>query len=395
MACASIGQPPGGPQRKVPPVLVAVTPDSGAVDVKDKNVVFSFDVIVDDHAGRGGTLAGSFIVSPNDGGTVVKWRRDRIEVRPRRGFKPGIAYSVTMLPGVTDLNRNAMKETRTIVFSTGPTIPAYTIQGRVFDWMAERIVPEARIDIVRLPDSLPYVGLADSSGQFSVGPLEEGTYLVRALADANRNGIKDPNEIWDSSRVVITGESPFVEMRAAIRDTLGPRLLTVAPIDSLTLQASFDHALDPGTTLTADNFKVQRADSSVLPVTRVQTQAQFQRQRASRDSVRESLRRDSIARLDTTNRPPQPTPVAPPPTPPSAQPTGRAAAPVVTPPKPSVPAPAHDLIIELDSASALVPGASYRISVTGARSLTGVVRSSDRAITIVKRDTARTPVKKP
>ena len=171
IACANLAQPPGGPQRKVPPVLVSVTPESGAVNVKDKSAVFSFDVIVDDRSGRGGTLAGSFLVSPNEGGTVVNWKRDRVEVRPKRGFRAGIAYSVTMLPGVADLNRNVLRETRVTTFSTGPVIPPYSIQGRVFDWMTERTAGDARIDILRMPDSLPYVGVADSTGQFAVGPL--------------------------------------------------------------------------------------------------------------------------------------------------------------------------------------------------------------------------------
>lgn len=394
LACASLQPPPGGPQRKVPPAIVSVTPDSGAINVKDKSAVFTFDVIVDDRAGRGGTLAGSFLVSPNEGGTVVSWHRDRVEVRPRKGFRQGVAYSVTMLPGVADLNRNVMRETRVTTFSTGPTIPPFAIHGRVFDWMTERIARDARVDIVHLPDSLPYVGIADSTGQFAIGPLDTGRYVIRAFVDNNRNGLVDRNELWDTTSVDVRATSPFVELRTALRDTLGPRLLTVAPADSLTLNLSFDHPLDPTDSLTPAAFRVQRADSSALTVSQVYTAAQYQVVKARRDSVREAARRDSVARADTTTRPAAP--VAKPGAPvPIADPGGRGGLPTAVVPKPSVRAPARDVVLELDAGAPLQPGAEYRVTARNARSIAGVVRASDRLITVPRRDTTTTPVRKP
>ncbi len=376
--------PPGGPQRKEPPVLLAVTPESGAVNVTDKAAVFSFDAIIDDRAGRNGKLENSFIVSPADGGAVVTWRRDRVEVRPRRGFRPGTAYSVTMLPGVSDLNRNAMKETRVITFSTGATIPLYAIHGRVFDWLTERVAFDARIDVIRLPDSLPYVGVTDSSGQFRVGPLDTGTYAVRVLVDGNRNGLRDAAEGWDTTSVVVRTESPFVELRAAQRDSLPPRILTVNPVDSLRLTLAFDRLLDPTMPLTPEMFRVQRADSTMLAIRRVHTQAQFQRIRLAQDSAIAAARRDSVARADTS-RPPVETP---PTTPAAPEVEVRAV------PKPSLPVPSREVVIELEPASPLVPLAAYRVITTGIRGLTGLAQSSDRVVTVPRRDTtSATPTK--
>ena len=137
-------------------MIVRVTPESGAVNVKDNNVVFEFDAIVNDRGGQG-DLSSLVRLSPRDGATSVRWRRNRIEVRPRRGFRPGTAYAVTLLPGVADLNGNATRVSRTVVFSTGPTIPAFAIHGRVFDWIGGRTAPDAPIEVIRLPDSLLYV----------------------------------------------------------------------------------------------------------------------------------------------------------------------------------------------------------------------------------------------
>jgi hypothetical protein len=382
LACANIVSPPGGPQRKVPPALLSVTPESGSVDVTDKNAVFSFDVIVNDRSGHNGSLAGSFIVSPAEGGTVVNWKRDRIEVRPKRGFRPGLAYSITMLAGVSDLNGNAIRDARVIVFSTGPTIPEFSVHGRAFDWMTERVVSDARVDVIRLPDSLPYLGTTDSAGQFVVGPLDSGTYHVRMLVDNNHNGIRDAAEPWDSATVVVKAESPFVELRAAMRDTVAPRILTAGANDSLAIAVSFDRPLDPATQLTPASFRVQRADSSLVTVLRVLTQSEFLKARTARDSAR----RDSLAKADTSAR----RPVTPAPSP-----VREPALTTVVVPKPSLPAPTKDLILEVDPATPLRPLSTYRITAIGARGLTGLSRPTDRVVTTPQRDTTKVAPKAP
>ena len=48
LACASASPPPGGPEDRNPPRLLHVTPDSNAVNVRDRNVVFSFDETIYD-----------------------------------------------------------------------------------------------------------------------------------------------------------------------------------------------------------------------------------------------------------------------------------------------------------------------------------------------------------
>ena len=135
----------------------------------------------------------------------VRWRRSRVDVRPQDDFRPNTAYSITILPGVADLRGNTTTTGRTIVFSTGPTIPGFQVMGRVFDWATERVAPNAFIEVMRMPDSLRYVGTADSTGQFVVGPLEEGTYIVRAIMDNNRSrGIDPAASLRHGARVRVT-----------------------------------------------------------------------------------------------------------------------------------------------------------------------------------------------
>lgn len=380
--CANIGAPPGGPLRTTPPAIVRVTPDSGATNVRTRGVTFEFDVVVNDR-----DIAEYFLVSPREGAPRVTWRRSRVEVRPRRDFRPNTAYAVTLLPGLRDLRNNTMRAGRTVVFSTGPTIPPHAIFGRVFDWLNERVAPNALIEVIRRPDSLPYVGAADSTGQFAVGPLDEGTYSVRAILDNNKNRAIDPGEAWDSVSVVVRGTSPFLELLAAPRDTIAPRLLAVTSTDSVTLVASFDRPLHPGTPATLETFRVVAADSTRLRIVAVLTRAQADSaQRAVWGG--DSTATDTTARPDTTReggRRDVIRAIAPP------------APPLASQLRPSRPAPPKDLVIRLDPAAPLRSGAMYRVTAFNLRGLLGQTRTSDRVITVspARRETPPAPTVRP
>lgn len=377
--CASIGAPPGGPPRTTPPVILSITPDSGAVNVRGQSVIFAFDVVVSDRA-PGGELDNLFLLSPEEGRPRVRWRRDRIEVRPRRGFRANTTYSITLLPGLADLRGNVMKTGKTVIFSTGPTIPPYSVFGRVFDWLGERTAPRALVEVIRRPDSLRFVGAADSTGQFSVGPLDVGQYTVRAILDNNNNRGLDPGEPWDSVAVTVGGgASPFVELLAIPRDTVPPRLLTVSVRDSVSMTATFDKALNPELTIVPESFRIVSSDSAPLRVVRVLTRAQSDSlQKAAQDSAAR-VRDDSVARADTSRA--RADTVRPPP-PAAGQPdTARLGGRVVAPqPKPSRPPPPRELNVQVDSRTPFVPGKSYRVTVKDVRGLLGPARATERVI---------------
>ncbi|HEV8176393.1 MAG TPA: Ig-like domain-containing protein, partial [Gemmatimonadales bacterium] len=176
-ACARIEPPPGGPPDAEPPRLLATRPDSFVRLTPFKGAAeFQFDEVVSEggspNRGEGtGGLERLVILSPSNRVPEVRWRRNRITVRPREGWRPNRIYRVELLPGVSDLRSNQSEQGGVVTFSTGPARPQTTLEGKVLDWSTGRPVPAALVVASLLPDSLPYRGVADSSGSFSLGPL--------------------------------------------------------------------------------------------------------------------------------------------------------------------------------------------------------------------------------
>jgi hypothetical protein len=344
-----------------------VSPDTNAVSYRGKDATFTFDEQINDRGAGESDLDNFFLVSPTDGPPRVRWHRTRIEVRPRHGFRPNTAYTITLLPGLSDLRNNRMKTGAEVVFSTGATIPTLRIQGYIFDWVAERAAPDGLVEAIS-PDSVVYVAQADSVGHFSVGPLAPGTYLMRGTLDQNRNRKQDRTEAWDTVRVSAPLSAPL-QLLTAQRDTLPARIQGVALSDSVTLNVTFDRLLDPMQTFAAANFRLvligTGADSVVIPVVATRTpREERERQQALQTQAADSSRRaDSVAGRP---RPALPRPAAPQDT---------------TAPVPNRPGPFTTLSVIVGR---LAPSTTYRLSVTSIRALSGRVTGSERQFTTPK-----------
>ena len=361
-ACASVSAPPGGPEDKLAPKLVRISPDSNAVNVTANAVSFFFDETINDR-GTGATAVDAyFLVSPSDGAPRVSWHRSRIDIRPRKGFRPNTAYTIALLPGLTDLRSNVMKVGAAIVFSTGPTIPADRITGIAFDWVAERPAANAYLEAVT-PDSIVYLAQADSLGRFTIGPISPGSYLVRAIIDQNSNRGLDRGEAYDSARVTVPGATG-VELLAAPRDTLPASILEVTSPDSVTLKVNFNRLLDPRQSFTVANFRLAGEDSVVIPIAAVLTP----RMARSADSLAARQAADSSRRADSLAGKPL-TPIIP-------------LAPAVVrpgetpPPVPSIPSPFTAITLKV--ARPLPPNTPYRLTAGGVLALSGRTLPSER-----------------
>jgi hypothetical protein len=388
-ACASAGAPPGGPEDHEAPEIVKITPDSGATNAQVKSVEFQFDEVVSDRpTSAGATVSALFMISPRNGATEASWHRRRITVRPQKGFRPNTAYKVILLPGLADMRGNVRRSQASVLFSTGRTFPQFSIPGRIFDWTAQRPADRGYVEAIsKIDTTIVYLAVSDSSGNFDVGPLPNGPYLVRGIIDQNNNRVLDRGEKWDSLTIVITDARRPVELDAIERDTIPPQIDGITVVDSVTLRITFDRALDPALALQPARIQIKRADSTNIEVAQVQWLAPFERARQARDSAQ---RADSLRAAGRGGQPPttpgQPLPVL----------TPGGARPAPPPPKPSRPPPDRGLVATIASSTPLVPGTTYRLTARGVRNLLGISRETSRPFTVPKpapppRDSTKRP----
>jgi hypothetical protein len=373
LACARIEPPPGGPPDAAPPQLVQTTPDSFAsLPDFSGDVEFSFDEVISEgsspNQGTGsGDLEKLVILSPTKEVPQVRWRRNRITVRPDEGWQRDRVYRVELLPGVTDLQRNRLDRGALVTFSTGAPRPQTTFKGAVVDWTSGRPVPAALVVATLLPDSLPYRGLADSAGRFNLGPLPPGEYLVSGVLDENRNHLADPREAFDSVRVP-RGRDSTLELWAFVHDTTPPRIRTVTPTDSVSAAVEFTQPLDPRQRLQPSAVRVSLLpDSTPVRIASVLPRPQDDSVNAKRPAAPDS------AKADTTAPPRQPAL-------PGARPGVRR--PVIG--KLTTRPPLTDQLV-IRPAAPWRPGGRYTVEIRGVRNVTGVAGDVVGALVVPER----------
>ncbi len=405
LACAYAGDPPGAPPRTTPPQVVRVVPESGAVlTTPPKRVEIDFDeVIAEQIAATQRDIQGAVLLSPVTGKVAVDWRRSRLTVEPKGGFKPGRIYRVELLPVITDLRQNRMRKGKLVVFSTGPEIPGATLRGTVVDWTSNHAAVAALVEAMLLPDSLPYRALADSGGNFTMPLMPAGDYLVYGVIDQNGNRRRDPNEAFDTARVTLQ-DSAAVELYAFAHDTVGPRLKSVEIADSLTLRLVFDRPLDPTQTLDTSMVRVAPAEDTtqLLAITRVLTPADYDSLTRSAAAARDSAARDTTQRRLPGARPAAPAAAAPAPRAPDRRPGApgeRRAGGEHGASRPDTthatrmlarrPPPTDHRLLRLGAA--LPPGVRYQVNFSGVRGLTGIASHGRASLLVPKPAPPRTP----
>ena len=356
LGCASPGMPPGGPPDVAAPQIVAIIPDSGALGVSPREVIFRFDEVVSERPPSATTLDDLFLISPRDGAPEASWHRDAIGVRPRRGWRPNTPYTVIMMRGIADLRGNVRNTGASIFFSTGKTIPGTRLSGLIFDWVAGTPAAGALVESFVRPDSLrPYIALADSGGAFTIQHLPPARYTVRAYLDRNKNFGLDPGEPWDSVSVAVA-DSATATLLVFVHDSVPPRIRDVSAVDSASIRVTFDRPIDPSQTLAPVNFAVIGPDSTRVPIVSV-----------------------GAAVEDTAARPVGAAPtVAQPAAPPVRIPVQRDSARAAKSQMPR-PAPISTVVIKLQRP--LAPKTTYRIRAIGIRGLLGHTGDSDKSYT--------------
>ena len=376
-----------------------------------------FDEVIDEMAGGGGGggagvqgLARQVLLSPVAGDVKVGWHRTSVSIKPKEGWKKRV-YRLEIQPGFVDLRRNRTNWAKTVLFTTGPEIGHARIGGITLKWIDQQVLLHALIEAVPLPDTVGYMTMSDSGGQFNLTNLQPGRYIVYAIADENGDRRRGLREAYDST-IVTLDSSSNVAFYTFPHDTVPPRPRGATYVDSITVRVEFSQALDPTASLDTLRVRVlQLPDSTPVAIAQVYTQRQFDslttltKQKA--DSAAAAARDTAGGRPrmvhDTSARPnihPTVPPAVPPPPPAAGAPRAPAKSPVDTALVRQLlaqrPIPSDKIVIRL--VHPLKAETRYVVRITGATNLIGKKGDGDVGFSVPKpvvADTSRRTPRQP
>ncbi|HYJ81080.1 MAG TPA: Ig-like domain-containing protein [Longimicrobiaceae bacterium] len=354
-ACAQVVPPPGGPEDRDGPKLVATRPDTMAqLRSYQGEVVFVFDEGLSEIG-----IDTLVLVSPAGGSPDADKDGDEIRVALRRGWQPGRIYQVTVLPGVQDRFGNRTAAPIHLVFSTGPEIPSTRLTGSVIDRATLQPLRGGWVEAILRPDSLPYLARTDSAGGFVFTRIPPGEYGVRAYADNNRSRSLDEFEPRDtaSARVAAGDSARVPRLATVLPDTSPPRAGTATGTGDL-VEVKFDDYLDPAQPLAPSQVTLTGPDGAAVQVLAV------------RIGPFAEVARDSAAAAGDSA---------------ASRPAAAAA--------PQEPVPSQSLFVR--TAAALAPETDYRVSVSGVRNLLGLAGGGEARFRTPRRAPAPAPAPAP
>lgn len=293
-ACARQGTPPGGPQDRRPPVVVATSPQ--ALDtLRDLGapVRFQFNERISERV-TGGELSSAVSISPRSGNVRVDKGGRSISVRVDGGFRPGLLYRVTLKPVIADLFENRMTDPFELVFSTGGEAVPTTLAGEMWDRVSGEPVRDA-IVLAAGGDDLVHESGTDADGIFAFRYLPAGSFTVTGFEDRNMNREVDSTEVQGSVVAEIAvGDTVFVDLPVLEPDTMPAIVERVDVIDSVTLAVVFDDFLDPAVQASSIEAAIQTEEAPAPNIERIMHEAGYAQHVAAVA--------DSLARLDSLDR---------------------------------------------------------------------------------------------
>lgn len=189
-ACASMGNPDGGPFDETPPKLVSSNPVEKAINSRSRKVELVFDEIV-----KVENASEKVIVSPPQlEQPEIKTSGRRIIVELQDTLKSNTTYSIDFADAIVDNNEGNPMGNFAFTFSTGEQIDSMEVSGTVLN--AQDLEPIKGIlvglyseveDSVFRTKPFERVARTNGSGRFVIKGVAPGSYRIYALQDVDQD----------------------------------------------------------------------------------------------------------------------------------------------------------------------------------------------------------------
>jgi hypothetical protein len=201
-----------------------------------------------------GTLEAAVQIVPEVAEYTVSHERDGLNIDIPGGLRPGLTYTVRILPAIQDMFGNPMAGPFEWAFSTGGEFTDNAVVGQIWDRATGQFLPETRVVLTAADpgtaDTARYVVSSGEQGLYALRVLPPGEFQVEAYQDRDRNRIRDAGEPWGAANASLgPADTVFLDVPVLLPDTT-PAILAVGELlDSTVVRLAFDDRLDPDSPL--------------------------------------------------------------------------------------------------------------------------------------------------
>ncbi|MBS4028087.1 MAG: Ig-like domain-containing protein [Ignavibacteriales bacterium] len=248
--CAGIYPPSGGPPDTIPPAILETFPQPSTLNFSDNHFSISFSEYMNKQS-----VENAMFVSPSLGKLEYNWSGEEVDVSFSNPLKENTTYVITIGTDAADFReRNKLKETFSLAFSTGSAIDSGKISGKVFDDKPSGVMIFAYSNRNYSFDTLSpqkispdYISQTGNDGTFTLDHLAKATYRLFAVRDDERNLLYDvsSNEIGVLTNDVFLEDSvKDVQFRLSKEDETKPFLLSANAVSSTEIELNFSEPID-------------------------------------------------------------------------------------------------------------------------------------------------------
>ncbi|PAW92749.1 hypothetical protein CKK33_04250 [Mucilaginibacter sp. MD40] len=217
--CAAIQRPQGGPRDLTPPKLLKATPSNMTRNFNAKEIRLEFDEFF--------KLTNQYqeiTISPaQEKQPEYSISGKALQIKFKDSLQKNTTYVINFGKAIQDVNESNVLKNFTYVFSTGEHIDSLSMSGSVINSTTQEKEKDATVMIFPIKqDSLLFgkkkptiFTTTDSSGNFSLNNLHEGTYRIYALKEQSANKIFDNDKeliAFSKKPIILTKDTSNIRL---------------------------------------------------------------------------------------------------------------------------------------------------------------------------------------
>lgn len=192
--CANIVSPTGGDRDVSPPKIISTTPPNLTIFFNKKEAHF----LLNEYFSMNNPATEIYLSPLTSQQVRWKTRKKKLIITIPDSLKENTTYTLHLGNSIVDNTEANKIEGYKYVFSTGPVIDSFRIQGVLYDEKSKKpqkdflvMLYSAQYDSIVTKNKPDYFTRTDEKGKFVLGHLFKGNYRLFSLADKNQNYLYD------------------------------------------------------------------------------------------------------------------------------------------------------------------------------------------------------------